>query len=150
VLKCTCRPYIQFCSLGECMTIEIDSRLADNYFVTDWPLCRIFLSRDARFPWLILVPRKPGLSEWFDLSPEDLAQLNEEIVRAAARFKAVTGADKINVAALGNMVPQLHIHVVARKESDPAWPGSPWIDGKPKHYSDDEANGFIEELREKL
>jgi diadenosine tetraphosphate (Ap4A) HIT family hydrolase len=99
---------------------------ADTVMVADWALSRIRLMNDRRFPWLVLVPRRDGLVEWHDMEPGDRLVLSEELARASAVLKKIGKADKINIGALGNIVPQLHIHVVARTQGDPAWPGPVW------------------------
>jgi diadenosine tetraphosphate (Ap4A) HIT family hydrolase len=99
---------------------------ADTAFVTDWKLARVLLMNDARYAWLVLVPRRAGAVELFDLSQADRADLMEETARAARLLKSARNAAKINVGALGNLVPQLHVHVVARNPGDPAWPGPVW------------------------
>ena len=99
---------------------------ADTVFVADWPLSRVLLMNDARYAWLVLVPRRAGAVELFDLSEADRSALMEETARAAQLLKAIGKAAKINVGALGNLVPQLHVHVVARNPGDPAWPGPVW------------------------
>ena len=99
---------------------------ADTSFVAEWRLSRVLLMNDARYAWLILVPRRPDASELFDLASSDRAALMEEATRAAQVLKAVSGAAKIYIAALGNLVAQLHVHVVARNVGDPAWPGPVW------------------------
>ncbi len=113
----------------------LDPRLsADTHPVGDLALCSVLLMDDARFPWLILVPRRDGLSELTDLSPADAAAAFEEIRIAVRVIQALARPDKVNVAALGNVVPQLHVHVVARFRSDPAWPGPVWGVGERKPY----------------
>ena len=107
---------------------------ADCITLEDWPLCRVLLMNDASYPWLILVPRRPGLSEMHDVAEADRAQLMAEIDRASHALKTMFKADKINVGALGNMVPQLHLHVIARFKSDPAWPGPVWGKQPPVPY----------------
>ena len=107
---------------------------AETEFVCDWPLSRILLMNDKRFPWLILVPCQASLTELFDLDQKTRAQLIGEIADVSQRLKTWANADKINVAALGNQVPQLHVHVIARKIGDPAWPNLPWSAGKPVSY----------------
>ena len=100
---------------------ELHPRLAaDTVFVADWTLCRVLLMNDARYPWLILVPRRVSATEIFDLGPEDREMLMAEIALAGERLKHFSHAAKINVGALGNLVPQLHIHVVARNPGDAA------------------------------
>lgn len=109
------------------MSFELHPRLAaDTMLVADWPLSRVLLMNDARYRWLILVPRIEAAVEIFDLSDADRIALMEEIARAAQSLKQITACAKINVGALGNMVPQLHIHIVARNPGDPAWPGTVW------------------------
>ena len=105
------------------MTFALDSRLAaDTFGVGDLTLCRVLLMNDSRFPWLILVPRRADLSEIHDLSAQERAILIEEAAFAGERLKMLTGAKKINTAALGNMVSQLHVHVVARFGTTPPGP----------------------------
>src|SRR6478735_2916350 len=99
---------------------------ADTLFVADWALSRVLLMNDARFPWLVLVPRRAGVSELHELAHAERMVLIEEIARAARALKSVTAAAKMNVASLGNLVPQLHVHVVARTPADAAWPQPVW------------------------
>ena len=99
---------------------------ADTAFVADWALSRVLLMNDARYAWLVLVPRRFGAVELFDLGEGDRTTLTEETARAAKLLKTISGSAKINVGALGNLVPQLHVHVVARNPGDPAWPGPVW------------------------
>lgn len=106
---------------------ELDPRLqADTWVLGDFPLCQLLLNRDANYPWLILVPRRPGISEVFELSAEDQAQLALETAALAEALKGLLDADKMNVAALGNVVAQLHVHVIARYSGDAAWPAPVW------------------------
>lgn len=106
---------------------ELHPRLAaDTVLVADWTLCRVLLMNDARYPWLILVPRRADAVEIFDLNPEDREMLMAEIAFASERLKHFSRAAKINVGALGNLVSQLHIHVIARNPGDAAWPGPVW------------------------
>jgi len=115
---------------------ELHSRLAaDTAFVADWKLCRVLLMNDARYPWLILVPRRNDVTEIFELAPEDREMLMAEIALASERLKHFTHAAKINVGALGNLVPQLHTHIVARNPGDAAWPGPVWGHGRAEPYS---------------
>lgn len=103
---------------------HIDPRLAsDGPALGDLPLCHVRLVDDSRFPWLVLVPRRAGASEIIDLPPEDRRTLMDEISAASAALKAISGCAKLNVAALGNVVSQLHVHVVGRNLGDAAWPG---------------------------
>ena len=102
----------------------------------DLGVCRVLLMRDARFPWLILVPRKKDLRDFHDLPHEFRITLFNELEQASNAVERFNGATKVNVAALGNQVPQLHIHVIGRKEDDAAWPGPVWGVGTPHDYSD--------------
>lgn len=111
---------------------------ADGIEIARWPLSLVLLMDDARFPWLILVPQRPGLREVFDLPTPERAVLMEEIAKAGQLMQSVFGAHKINVAALGNQVPQLHIHVIARFTNDAAWPNPIWGIGKPQPMSAEE------------
>ena len=113
----------------------LDPRLAaDTVPVGDLALCSVHLMDDARFPWLILVPRRGGASELTDLTAEDAAALMDEIRIAVSVMLALAKPDKVNVGALGNVVPQLHVHVVGRFLSDPAWPGPVWGHGTRTPY----------------
>ena len=112
------------------MEFELDPRLASaSSFVADWPLSRVILMNDARFPWLVLVPRRVGATEVFDLNEADRLTLSREYCRAGERLKALTGCKKINICAIGNNVPQLHVHVIGRDEADPVWPSPVWSRG---------------------
>ncbi|WP_457104878.1 HIT domain-containing protein [Methylobacterium sp. P5_C11] len=105
----------------------LDPRLAaDTVEVGDLSLCRVLLMDDARFPWLILVPRRPDVSEVTDLTETDAATLWQEIRLATGVMQTLSRPDKVNVGALGNVVAQLHVHVVGRFRSDPAWPSPVW------------------------
>lgn len=99
---------------------------ADTCFVGDWPLCRLLLLNDARFPWLVLVPRRANVTEPFDLSETDQLQLHRESMALGRWMKANFRADKMNIAALGNQVPQLHVHHIARFHDDPMFPAPVW------------------------
>lgn len=118
------------------MNFELHSRLAqDTLFVADWPLCRVLLMNDARYPWLVLVPRRAGLVEIIDLEPHERAVLMEEISRASRAVRAAMPDAKLNVGALGNLVPQLHVHVLGRAPGDAAWPGPVWSQGTAQPYA---------------
>lgn len=119
-------------------TFELDARLAaDSIFIADGPLSQLRLMNDARFPWLILVPRVPGATEWVDLDGASqrllLAEINQACALLRARYDNLT---KLNIGALGNIVRQLHVHVVGRREGDAAWPGPVWGSGARDPYSD--------------
>ena len=118
---------------------------ADTAFVADWPLCRVLVMNDARYPWLILVPRREA-TELHDLNERDRAMLIEQIARTSEKLKTLTNAAKINVGALGNLVPQLHIHIVARNPGDAAWPGPVWGQGTRVPYAPEALQDFVKEL----
>ena len=119
---------------------------ADSVFLTDWPLCQLRLMDDARFPWLILVPRRDGLEEWTELSAEDSAVLSAEIAKAGRGLAQLLQPTKINVGALGNIVRQMHVHVIARFETDAAWPGPVWGQGTRIPYKDAERDRLCTDL----
>lgn len=121
---------------------------ADTFIVDDWDLCRVLLMNDARFPWLILVPRQNGLRDFDEIVPNDKPTFFAEIDRASRALRAETSAEKLNVAALGNMVPQLHVHVVARFAADAAWPAPVWGVGEAIPYSTLQVDALIVALRE--
>ena len=107
---------------------------ADTVELERRPLCLALLMNDSRYPWLILVPRRSGLRELHDLTPTEQSTLMEEISRASRALEKAFAPAKINVAALGNVVEQLHVHVVARFRNDAAWPGPVWGKLPPKPY----------------
>ena len=123
---------------------------ADTVPVGDLALSRVLLANDANFPWLILVPRRPGLTEIIDLEENEQIQLMGEIDAVARALKSVTECEKLNVAALGNQVPQLHVHLVARRHSDAAWPKPVWGAAPPIAYSAPVRDGLIAALRRGL
>lgn len=109
------------------MTFALHPRLEeDAHFAADWPLCRVLVMNDARYPWLVLVPRREDIREVTALDLADRAQLMDEIAQAGCVLQTVPGVTKLNIGALGNVVPQLHVHVVGRHQGDPAWPGPVW------------------------
>jgi len=123
---------------------------ADTRFVADWTLSRLLLADDCRFPWLILVPRRSKASEIHDLTRDDRALLMEEIARAGRGLLCITGLAKINIGTLGNIVPQLHVHIVGRHPRDTAWPGPVWGQGKVVPYFPSARATLIGRLREEL
>ncbi len=125
----------------------LDPRLAaDTAFVADWSLCRLLLMDDARFPWLILVPRRVELHELDDLDADASMLLMHEIRSAMQALRNAVACRKFNVGALGNIVRPLHVHVIARHEGDAAWPGPVWGNGPARHYSAKERAGLIADL----
>lgn len=116
---------------------------ADTHHVGDLALSSVLLMDDARYPWLILVPRRPELSEIVDLPAAERAVLIEEIAIASRALRDVAGAEKLNVGAIGNVVPQLHVHVVARFAADPEWPAPVWGRGTPVPYDAAECSARV-------
>ena len=130
---------------------ELDARLAgDTLKVADLKSGPLLMMNDRRWPWLILVPSIAGAVELHDLDTTTARLVHEETDRVAAALKRVTGCAKINTGALGNIVRQLHIHVVARSEGDPNWPGPVWGFGSREPWEAEKARGFIAELRAAL
>lgn len=129
----------------------LDPRLAnDTRPVASLALCDVLLMNDARFPWLVLVPRQVGLVEICDLPSERQAALWQEVDLAAQALRAVAPFDKLNLGALGNIVRQLHVHVVGRREGDAAWPGPVWGSGRAEPYGDGALLAMTEKLRTAL
>jgi diadenosine tetraphosphate (Ap4A) HIT family hydrolase len=115
----------------------LDPRLAaDTVAVHELPLCSLRLMNDARWPWLILVPRRTGACELVDLDASQQSQLLQEINLCARALQRHCAPHKLNIAALGNVVAQLHIHIIARFRDDPAWPRPVWGHGEVEPYSD--------------
>ena len=106
----------------------------DTVAVGDLALTRVLLANDANYPWLILVPRLPNVTEIIDLEENAQLQLWAEVAKAARALKSITACDKLNVAALGNQVAQLHVHVIARRHGDSAWPKPVWGAAPPVRY----------------
>jgi diadenosine tetraphosphate (Ap4A) HIT family hydrolase len=122
----------------------------DTVPVGDLALARVLLANDANYPWLILVPRRPGLVELIDLEENAQVQLLGEVAAAARALKSITECDKLNIAALGNQVAQLHVHVIARRHSDAAWPKPVWGVAPPTAYVPTIRDGLIGALRRGL
>ena len=130
---------------------ELDPRLArDSIFIADGPLSQLRLMDDARFPWLVLVPRKAGAVEWIDLDGASQRLLLAEINQAASLLRALGAHDKLNIGALGNIVRQLHVHVVARTAGDAAWPGPVWGSGPAQVYAPAQRDDLLARLRASL
>jgi diadenosine tetraphosphate (Ap4A) HIT family hydrolase len=119
----------------------------DTLALGDLPLSRVLVVNDANWPWLMLVPRRADISEIIDLEEVEQAQLMTEITRVARAVKTVTGCDKLNIAALGNVVPQLHVHVIARRNGDTGWPRPVWGAAPPVPHDKDDLERFMAALR---
>jgi diadenosine tetraphosphate (Ap4A) HIT family hydrolase len=120
---------------------------ADTHLVCELKSCSLHLLDDRRWPWFILVPRIAGAEEWHDLSKGQRIMVDDEVAQVAFTLKKMTGCEKINVASIGNMVRQLHIHVIARNEGDANWPGPVWGYSEREPYSVDSAASFIESFK---
>ncbi len=132
-------------------TFTLDERLErDGIPIASIGLCQMRLMNDRRWPWLVLIPQREGISEIFDLTPLDQTMLTFETTMAATALKTVTGAQKINVGALGNIVRQLHVHIIARNDGDPNWPGPVWGFGKPEPWDEKEHRDFAARILENL
>jgi len=128
-----------------------DPRLAqDSHLLAQGPLSQLRLMDDLRFPWLVLVPRLDGASEWLDLELAQQQLLLAELNAAAALLRRWTPCDKLNIGALGNIVRQLHVHLVARREGDAAWPGPVWGAGSMQRAAAQERDGRLAQLRTHL
>jgi diadenosine tetraphosphate (Ap4A) HIT family hydrolase len=133
------------------VAFELDARLqADTLFVTHMSLCDLLIMNDARYPWVILVPRIGSVSEVFDLSAADQETLWAEATATAKALKSWAGVFKVNIGALGNVVSQLHVHIVGRQIDDPAWPGPVWGHSAPLPYKDGGEANFVQHIRASL
>lgn len=123
---------------------------ADTWPISDMVLNKLLLMNDSNFPWLIMVPKVGETREIHELTPGDRQQLMDEVSTVSSMLQRLTHADKMNVAALGNMVPQLHLHVIARFQGDAAWPGPIWgkVPGVP--YETAAAETLIKQIRRAL
>ncbi len=125
---------------------------AGSIEAANWPLCQVRLQDDARFPWLILIPRFEGLVELDELTPEQRAVLMEETVRAGAMVRAIgqrsmRPVEKLNMAAIGNVTAQLHVHVVGRRRDDGLWPDPVWGRGPAVTYEPEVRDELLAVIR---
>lgn len=133
------------------MSFPLDSRLAaDTHAIGELPLSRLLLMDDARYPWFVLVPRIAGARELMDLDGGDRAALFDEITAVSRAMETLLRPDKLNVAALGNVVAQLHVHVIARYADDAAWPQPVWGRGERVAYAAAEAAARVAQLQAAL
>ncbi|MDR6840377.1 HIT family protein [Pseudoxanthomonas sacheonensis] len=129
----------------------LDPRLAaDSVFIADGPLSQVRLMNDARFPWLVLVPRVPQVSEWLELDGAQQRLLLAEINQAGNLIRTEPGMEKLNIGALGNIVRQLHVHLVGRHAGDAAWPGPVWGSGAAERYPQTTLDTRIAYWRQRL
>ncbi|RYG14121.1 MAG: HIT family protein [Burkholderiales bacterium] len=129
----------------------LDTRLAaDSVFIADGPLSQVRLMDDTRFPWLVLVPRIAGATEWLELDGSQQRLLLAEINRAGQLLRQAPGVEKLNIGALGNIVRQLHVHLVGRHPGDAAWPGPVWGSGAAIRHDPDALKTSIDHWRMQL
>ena len=129
----------------------LDTRLAaDSVLIADGPLSQIRLMNDDRFPWIVLVPRVPNASEWIDLDGAQQRLLLAEINQISQHLKHKPNVSKINIGALGNIVRQLHVHLIGRNENDAAWPGPVWGSGKAQRFDPEVLAQRVEIWRQRL
>ncbi len=128
---------------------KLDEQLElDTVSISNWALCQVLLRNDNNYPWLILVPRRADIIEIYELSSEDQVQLIEEISQVSKIFKSFTNADKINIAAFGNIVSQLHVHIIARYRNDPAWPQVVWGKTPSNPYENAQLSELVSRLKD--
>ena len=125
-------------------------RAADSVLIADGPLSQIRLMNDDRFPWVVLVPRVPNASEWIDLDGAQQRLLLAEINQISQHLKHKPNVSKINIGALGNIVRQLHVHLIGRNENDAAWPGPVWGSGKAQRFDPEVLAQRVEIWRQRL
>jgi diadenosine tetraphosphate (Ap4A) HIT family hydrolase len=128
------------------MAFELHPNFAKKIFIGDLPLCRVLLEDNKHYPWIFLIPRRPGAAKIIDLSSEDQLQLLKELESAQNILWELFCPTQLNVAALGNKTPQLHLHVIARFSTDPAWPGTVWDHPLKEPYSPEEKAQRVQQL----
>lgn len=129
------------------MTLEIHPNLSKKKFITELPLCLVYLENNRHFPWLILVPKRADAKKIMDLSLEDQILLVQELDVAQKVLWELFSPTQLNVAAIGNKTPQLHVHVIARVDTDPAWPNTVWDHPSKEPYSEIELNTLAKTIQ---
>ena len=130
------------------MSFQLHPQLArDCFVIKDLELCRVLLMNDKNYPWCILVPMREGKKDLYELTDAEQILFTKESSHLSAVMMKLFKGKKMNVAALGNMVPQLHIHHIVRNEGDPCWPKPVWGQVPPVFYSDDEAQAVIARIK---
>lgn len=128
------------------MNFELHPNLARKIFICDLPLCRVLLEDEKNYPWIFLVPRLPNIKKMMDLSPKDQLQLMLELDQAQKVIWECFNPEQVNVAAIGNKTPQLHVHVIGRFSNDPAWPGTVWDHPTRSTYNSEEKEERVQLL----
>lgn len=129
------------------MIFELHPNLTKKIFIADLPLCRVLLEDEKHYPWLFLVPRRPSISRIMDLSQADQLQLIKELDIVQKIMWEEFNPTQLNVAAIGNKTPQLHVHVITRNATDPAWPGTVWDHPIREPYEESQKISIIEQLQ---
>lgn len=132
------------------MTFVLNPNLEKKIFLTDLTLCRVLMEDESHYPWLFLVPRRANISRMMDLSSLDQMQLMKELDLVQRVMWEEFHPDQLNVAAIGNKTPQLHIHVIARHMNDPAWPNTVWDHPVRSQYDADQKNIIVQRLKHVL
>jgi diadenosine tetraphosphate (Ap4A) HIT family hydrolase len=132
------------------MNFLLHPNLVSKPHVCDLPLCRLLLEDECHYPWLLLVPRRPALSRLIDLAPDDQLLLFQELDLVQRLLWQTFSPHQLNVAAIGNRTPQLHLHVIARYENDPAWPGTVWDHPVRARYEKELLQARLTQLRSAL
>ena len=132
------------------MLFELHPNLAKKILLADLPLCRVLLEDERNYPWLLLVPRKANVKRLIDLSLEEQMEVMKELQLVQEILWENCQPTQLNVAAIGNKTPQLHIHVIARYADDPAWPGTVWDHPVRNPYADDEKKNMIEKMKKQI
>lgn len=130
----------------------LDERIESTcFFLSDWPLCRVLLKNESTYPWIILVPRKNNLQELLDLEKKERDLLMDEIHKASCIIKHYFKPDKLNVATLGNIVSQLHLHIVGRSHNDALWPQGVWQSAlQSLPYTEEQLETLLPALRKNM
>ncbi len=132
------------------MSFKIDKKfIKSSHYIVDLKLCSIRLHDNSKFPWVILIPKRNKITDMSDLNSKDQFLLMKEIVYVSKVMKKLFKTTKLNIEKIGNIVPQLHIHIIARRKKDSSWPLSVWV-VKGKNYSKTTLTNMIEKLRKAL
>ena len=138
--------YPNFLLKGSRMEFDLHSNLAEKFFVTDLPLCRVLLENNKHYPWLFLVPRQPNISRLIDLPFSDQILLLKEMDFTQKIMWEEFKPFQLNVAAIGNKIPQLHVHIIARYKNDPSWPNTVWDHSVRSTYDELTVNSILARL----
>lgn len=129
------------------MNFELHPNLASKHFISDLPLCRAMLEDESSYPWILLIPRRPRIARMMDLQKNDQLQLLAELDLTQKILWEMFDLTQLNVAAIGNKTPQLHIHIIGRQSDDPAWPNTVWDHPERAPYTNEKRENIIKLLR---